>query len=107
LGFLGSSAFGLLLLYMLSRPISTLQGNLYSLFCAAFMLGSAWVFRWIIFMAVQGVPKYGAGLYLYTMPLGSDGLLGMLGVLGLCIALLAASTTLLSLFPARRSSLTA
>jgi tetrathionate reductase subunit C len=31
----------------------------------------------------------------------------MLGVLGLCIALLAASTTLLSLFPARRSSLTA
>ena len=74
---------------------------------AAFMLGSAWVFRWIIFMAVQGVPKYGAGLYLYTMPLGSDGLLGMLGVLGLCIALLAASTTLLSLFPARRSSLTA
>ncbi len=107
LGLLGSSIFGLLILYMLSRPVSTLQGNFYSLLCAAFLLGSAWVFRWIIFMAVQGVPKYGAGLYLYTMPLGSDGLLGMLGVLGLCIALLAASTTLLSLFPARRTSLTA
>ncbi|EJC65734.1 polysulfide reductase nrfd [Alcaligenes faecalis subsp. faecalis NCIB 8687] len=107
LGFLGSCALGLLLLYMLSRPAETLQGTWYSLLCAAFMLGSAWVFRWIIFMAVQGVPKYGAGLYLYTMPLGSDGLLGMLGVLGLCIALIAASTTLLSLFPARHAPLTA
>lgn len=104
LGFLGSLFLGLLILYLLSRPATALQGPFYSLLCAALMLGSAWVFRWIIFMAVQGVPKYGAGLYLYTMPLGSDGLLGMLGVLGLCIALLALSTTLLSLFPARRPS---
>ncbi len=101
LGFLGSLLLGLLIVYLLSRPAQALRGPFYSLLCAALMLGSAWVFRWIIFMAVQGVPKYGAGLYLYTMPLGSDGLLGMLGVLGLCIALLAASTTLLSLFPAR------
>ncbi len=100
--FLGSMAAGLLILFLLSRPAVALQGRFYSLLCALLMLGSAWVFRWIIFMAVQGVPKYGAGLYLYSMPLGSDGLLGMLGVLGLCIALLSLSTTLLSLFPARR-----
>lgn len=105
--FLGSLAAGLLILFLLSRPAAALQGRFHSLLCALLMLGSAWVFRWIIFMAVQGVPKYGAGLYLYAMPLGSDGLLGMLGVLGLCIALLSLSTTLLSLFPARRRVLAA
>lgn len=102
MSFLGSMAAGLLILFLFSRPAAALQSRFYSLLCALLMLGSAWVFRWIIFMAVQGVPKYGAGLYLYAMPLGSDGLLGMLGVLGLCIALLSLSTTLLSLFPARR-----
>ncbi|WP_341666570.1 NrfD/PsrC family molybdoenzyme membrane anchor subunit [Alcaligenes sp. SDU_A2] len=107
LSFLGSMVFGLLILFLLSRPAKTLHGKSYSLLCAVLMLGSAWVFRWIIFMAVQGVPKYGAGLYLYTMPLGSDGLLGMLGVLGLCVALLMLSTTLLSYFPARRHAVAA
>ena len=47
---------------------------------------------------MQGVPKYGAGLYLYDMPWGSDGLLGMAGVLGLCVALVAAVTYALDLF---------
>ena len=65
------------------------------------MLAAAWIFRWVVFMSVQGVPKYGAGLYLYDMPWGSDGLLGMAGVLGLCVALVAAVTYALDLFPAR------
>lgn len=64
------------------------------------LAGSAWAFRWALFMSVQGVPKFGAGLYLYTMPLGSDGLLGMLGVFGLCIALVAAATWALETWPA-------
>ena len=53
------------------------------------------------FMAVQGVPKYGAGLYVIQMPLGSDGLLGMIGVLGLCIALIASATIVFDRFPGR------
>ena len=61
------------------------------------MLAAAWIFRWVVFMSVQGVP-YGAGLY--DMPWGSDGLLGMAGVLGLCVALVAV-TYALDLFPAR------
>lgn len=54
-------------------------------------------------MGVQGVPKFGAGLYLYHMPLGGDGLMGMLGVAGLCVALVAAVTWALEVFPARKA----
>src|SRR5690606_8092515 len=50
-------------------------------------------------MSVQGVPKYGAGLYLYSMPLGGDGLLGILGMFGLCLALLVAVVFVLERFP--------
>lgn len=100
LSFLASLAGGLLIMLLLLRPARLLQNSVYSLLCAGALLGSAWVFRWIIFMAVQGVPKYGAGLYLYNMPLGSDGLMGMLGVLGLSVAFIAAVTTALNLFPA-------
>ena len=69
------------------------------------MLAAAWVFRWALFMGVQGVPKFGAGLYVYNMPLGGDGLLGMVGVFGLCVALLAAITLALEYFPARSTPL--
>lgn len=89
LSLFGSCAAGLIILLLLFAPAERLTAPGYSLVIAAAMLATAWTFRWILFMAVQGVPKYGAGLYLYSMPLGSDGLLGMIGVLGLCIALIA------------------
>ncbi|NMM38291.1 MAG: polysulfide reductase NrfD [Glaciimonas sp.] len=49
---------------------------------------SAWMMRWTIFIGGQSIPKTGAGLYDYHLPLGSDGLLGIGGTLGLWIALL-------------------
>lgn len=49
---------------------------------------SAWMMRWTIFIGGQGIPKTGAGLYDYHLPLGSDGLLGIAGTFGLWIALL-------------------
>ncbi|MNW17506.1 hypothetical protein D3C71_2167190 [compost metagenome] len=52
-------------------------------------------------MGVQGVPKYGAGLYVYRMPLGGDGLMGMLGIFGLCLALATLALWALERFPAR------
>lgn len=100
LSFLASVAGGVLIMLMLSAPARFLQNRLYSLIAALVLLSAAWVFRWIIFMAVQGVPKYGAGLYLYSMPLGGDGLMGMLGVLGLTLAFIAVLTSLLTYFPA-------
>mgnify|MGYP001206637850 CR=1 FL=1 len=49
---------------------------------------SAWMMRWTIFIGGQSIPKTGAGLYDYHLPLGADGLLGIVGTLGLWIALL-------------------
>lgn len=49
---------------------------------------SAWMMRWTIFIGGQTIPKTGAGLYDYHLPLGSEGLLGIAGTAGLWIALL-------------------
>ena len=49
---------------------------------------SAWMMRWTILIGGQDIPKTGAGLYDYHLPLGSDGLLGIVSTAGLWIALL-------------------
>ncbi len=92
---------------LLQRPARTLAAPLPSAVLALTMLGAAWIFRWVVFMSVQGVPKYGAGLYLYDMPWGSDGLLGMVGVLGLCVALITVVTWALDIYPARARAVAA
>ena len=51
-------------------------------------LHSAWMMRWTIFIGGQSIPKTGAGLYDYQLPLGGEGLLGIVGTWGLWIALL-------------------
>ncbi len=58
-------------------------------------LVSAWMFRWMIFMNGQELPKTGAGIYHHPLALGPDGLLGIVGSAGLWIAILAVLTTLL------------
>lgn len=103
----GAVITGLCMIALLQRAPRTLAAPLPSAALALTMLAAAWIFRWVVFMSVQGVPKYGAGLYLYDMPWGSDGLLGMIGVLGLCVALVAAVTYALELFPARARGLAA
>lgn len=101
---LGSAAFGIAVIGALVRGAHRLQAKGYTLVLGLGLAASAWAFRWALFMGVQGVPKFGAGLYLYHMPLGGDGLLGMVGVAGLCVALVAMATWALELFPARRSA---
>lgn len=59
-------------------------------------LHSAWMMRWTIFIGGQSIPQTGAGLYDYRLPLGSDGLLGIVGTLGLWVALL---VLMLAYFP--------
>ncbi len=103
LSMLGSVLAGIAVLLWLQRPAQALVQPLSSLGVGVAMLAAAWVFRWALFMGVQGVPKFGAGLYVYNMPLGGDGLLGMMGVFGLCVALIAAITLALEYFPARHA----
>ena len=100
-GMVLSALGGVVVLAALLRGRQRLQAKGFTLVLGSLLMGSAWAFRWALFMSVQGVPKFGAGLYLYHMPLGSDGLLGMLGVAGLVVALVALVSWALELFPTR------
>jgi tetrathionate reductase subunit C len=60
-------------------------------------LHSAWMMRWTIFIGGQEVPKTGAGYYSYSLPLGPEGLLGIVGTAGLWLFLFVVLTTLLPL----------
>ncbi|ENO77630.1 NrfD/PsrC family molybdoenzyme membrane anchor subunit [Thauera sp. 63] len=60
-------------------------------------LHSAWMMRWSIFIGGQEVPKTGAGYYSYSLPLGPEGLMGIVGTAGLCVFLFVLITTLLPL----------
>ena len=97
----GSAIGGAAVLGALLRGRHRLHAKGYTLVLGLGLAAAAWAFRWALFMGVQGVPKFGAGLYLYHMPLGGDGLLGMVGVAGLCVALVGLASWALELFPAR------
>lgn len=99
LSLLASVILAVFLLIMLRVHPHRLCSPMHSLVCSITMMAAAWVFRWIVLMSVQGVPKYGAGLYLHSMPWGSNGLLGIIGVFGLCTALLAMITWFLDRYP--------
>lgn len=60
-------------------------------------LHSAWMMRWTIFIGGQEVPKTGAGYYSYQLPLGPEGLMGIVGTAGLWLFLFVVLTTLLPL----------
>lgn len=50
-------------------------------------LHSAWMLRWTVLIGGQGVSRIGEGYVAYTLPLGFDGVLGLLGIAGLWLAL--------------------
>lgn len=59
-------------------------------------LHSAWMIRWTVLIGGQGISRVGEGYAPYELPLGYDGVLGMLGVAGLWLALY---VVLISLLP--------
>lgn len=67
-------------------------------------LHSAWMFRWTVFIGGQEVPKTGAGFYQYHLPLGPEGLMGIIGTAGLWLVILLALTTLLPWSDSRNHS---
>jgi tetrathionate reductase subunit C len=95
----GSAIAGVVIVGMLFAGKDSVAHGGYTLLLGFVLAASAWAFRWALFMGVQSVPKFGAGLYLYHMPLGGDGLMGMIGVAGLCVALVTLVTWALERFP--------
>ncbi|MGF1695358.1 polysulfide reductase NrfD [Vibrio lamellibrachiae] len=70
--------------FMVSRLTATWLG------CAALSfttLTAAWVTRWVTMMEVQTIPRFDAGSYPYELPLNGSGLLGIIGMIGLWLAL--------------------
>ena len=83
-----SVGVGIALLVAAVWMLRTPRGVAHGWWLAPLALLAAWSFRWAVLMDVQTVPKYGAGLYPYHLPLGSDGLLGILGIFGLWLAVM-------------------
>lgn len=100
---IGSIILAIILLIAMSAAPQRLCNGPYSFICALFIMTAAWVFRWTLLMGVQTVPKYGAGLYLQSLAVGSEGLLGMIGILGLFIAFAAVVTWFLDRYPSYQS----
>jgi len=76
----------LLILLLIPAMLSSYASK-FSLLSALSGLAVTWFSRWIIFIDGQTIPKYGAGFYTYDLPLGTEGLLGMVGVFGLWLFL--------------------
>lgn len=77
------------LMLALRRPSGT------GLVTGLVVLHSAWMFRWTVFIGGQDIPKTGAGFYDYELPLGPEGLMGIVGTAGLWLVVFLALTTLL------------
>lgn len=61
---------------------------------ALLILHLVWGLRWLVLIQGQLAPKYGAGVYLYDIAWGPQGVLGVLGTFGLLLALLVALSEL-------------
>lgn len=71
-------------LFALKRPLPLSGGVALALASMAL----TWLLRWTLLMEAQTLPKYNALFNPYTLPLGTDGLLAIVGTFGLWIALL-------------------
>lgn len=85
LGLAGATA---LALWLARRPQAS------ALPVALLALALAWGARWVVFIGGQGLPKIGATHTVYALPPTPDGLWGIVGTAGLCLALAIALTTL-------------
>lgn len=66
--------------YSLNLPLRALQASSAMALC--------WLMRWTLLIQGQTIPKFNAQFNPYTLPVGTDGWLAILGTFGLWIALL-------------------
>jgi tetrathionate reductase subunit C len=62
---------------------------------ALFALQGAWLVRWVVLMVSQSLPKVGATSHHYFLTLTPEGLLGIVGMVGLCLTIYIVLTSLI------------
>ncbi|HHF2889451.1 TPA: NrfD/PsrC family molybdoenzyme membrane anchor subunit [Vibrio diabolicus] len=67
-------------------------------------LASAWLIRWFTIMEVQTIAKFDAGLYPYQLTVDGNGWIGIIGMLGLWLALALLASELIQ--PKKNSEVT-
>ncbi|CAK2347683.1 hypothetical protein VCRA2119O147_3870001 [Vibrio crassostreae] len=78
----------ILLCIILVLPLQRLsQSKLGVILVALTTIISAWAVRWVTMMEVQTIPRFDVGPFPYELPMGSAGLLGIIGMCGLWLAL--------------------
>jgi tetrathionate reductase subunit C len=92
-------AVGLLIIGLLGLPLLLAAAGRALTVAGLLALAGAWSWRWELFMDGQRLPKSAAGVYDYTLPLGPEGLAGILGSAGLVVLI---ALALFAVLPSRQ-----
>lgn len=85
---MGICALWVVALAMSIMTLKATRSMVYITVAALVAMGLTWSLRWVFLMEVQAVPKYNVLINPYHFPMGTDGLLALLGTFGLWIALI-------------------
>ncbi|MFB5142865.1 NrfD/PsrC family molybdoenzyme membrane anchor subunit [Vibrio diabolicus] len=107
---LGSIIFALITMRNAKSSTRSRMHRVMGTFCLSLItLASAWLIRWFTIMEVQTIAKFDAGLYPYQLTIDGNGWIGIIGMLGLWLALALLGSELVQPKPnieAKASSLT-
>ncbi|MGU3811384.1 NrfD/PsrC family molybdoenzyme membrane anchor subunit [Vibrio diabolicus] len=107
---LGSIIFALMTMRNAKSSTTSRMHRVMGTFCLSLItLASAWLIRWFTIMEVQTIAKFDAGLYPYQLTIDGNGWIGIIGMLGLWLALALLGSELVQPKPnieAKASSLT-
>lgn len=84
---MGICALWAVTLVMSLRNLKVTRSIPYITLLALVAMGLTWSVRWVFLMEVQAVPKYNIIANPYDYPLGTDGMMAIIGTFGLWIAL--------------------
>ncbi|MFH4499367.1 NrfD/PsrC family molybdoenzyme membrane anchor subunit [Vibrio diabolicus] len=85
---LGSIIFALMTMRNAKSSTTSRMHRVMGTFCLSLItLASAWLIRWFTIMEVQTIAKFDAGLYPYQLTMDGNGWIGIIGMLGLWLAL--------------------
>ncbi|MFG6244871.1 NrfD/PsrC family molybdoenzyme membrane anchor subunit [Vibrio diabolicus] len=85
---LGSIIFALMMMRNDKSSTTSRMHRVMGTFCLSLItLASAWLIRWFTIMEVQTIAKFDAGLYPYQLTMDGNGWIGIIGMLGLWLAL--------------------